>query len=180
MAGTRTRALEAALALVGEEGIRALTHARVDERAGLPRGSTSNWFRTREALLAGTVEWLARSEQADLGSAGMPQTVEHLVDAFCAMIATETGPFAARTRARFALFLEGSLHPEVLEPLRRQRAEYVQWTAHLLAAVGAEHPTDASRTFMAAADGLVLHRLTIDPDIEIRPVVERAVRACLR
>ena len=37
------------------EGVRALSHARVDERAGLPPGSTSNWFRTRRALLGGVV-----------------------------------------------------------------------------------------------------------------------------
>ena len=32
---------------------------------------------------------------------------------------------------------------------------------------------------MAAGDGLMFHRLTVDPDAEVRPVVERAVRACL-
>ena len=53
MVTTRERALDAALELLGEQGIRALTHARVDERAGLPKGSTSNWFRTRDALVAG-------------------------------------------------------------------------------------------------------------------------------
>lgn len=37
--------------LLGTQGLRALTHGRVDARAGLPRGSTSNHFRTRQALL---------------------------------------------------------------------------------------------------------------------------------
>ena len=36
MASTRERALDAALALVGKQGIRALTHARVDERVEVP------------------------------------------------------------------------------------------------------------------------------------------------
>ena len=40
----------------GTAGLRALTHNRVDERAALPRGSTSNYFRTREALILGIVE----------------------------------------------------------------------------------------------------------------------------
>ena len=65
MASTRDRALDAAVELVGEQGIRALTHARVDERAGLPKGSTSNWFRTRDALVAGVITWLAESERAE-------------------------------------------------------------------------------------------------------------------
>lgn len=181
MATTRTRALDAALTLVGEEGIRALTHTRVDDRARLPKGSTSNWFRTREALLAGVVTWLAESERADFASVDLPviDDAEQLIDAFCGMIAAETGPFAARTRARFALFLEGTHSPELLAPLLQQRAIYVEWVTGLLAGAGARHPADAARTFMAAADGIVLHRVTVDPDAAIRPIVERTVRACL-
>ncbi len=40
-AATRERALEAAVKLLGAQGVRALRHARVDERGGLPPGSTS-------------------------------------------------------------------------------------------------------------------------------------------
>ena len=47
--------MNAAVELVGGQGIRALTHARVDAQAGLPLGSTSNHFRTRAALVAGLV-----------------------------------------------------------------------------------------------------------------------------
>jgi DNA-binding transcriptional regulator YbjK len=42
---TKLRVLEAAVVLLGTEGLRALAHARVDEQAGLPKGSTSNYFR---------------------------------------------------------------------------------------------------------------------------------------
>ena len=91
----------------------------------------------------------------------------------------QTGPLAARTRARYALFLEGAHDRVMLEPLLAQRAAYVEWTASLLAHVGAAHPADAVRTLMAASEGLILHRLSVDPDAEIRPVIDRAVRACL-
>jgi DNA-binding transcriptional regulator YbjK len=67
-AGTRERGLDAAVELLGAEGVRALTHARVDERAGLPPGSTSNWFRTRRALLGGVVDWIAERERADFAA----------------------------------------------------------------------------------------------------------------
>ncbi|WP_055601029.1 TetR/AcrR family transcriptional regulator [Streptomyces aureus] len=42
---------DAALDLLVERGMRGLTHRAVDERAGLPQGSTSNHARTRQALL---------------------------------------------------------------------------------------------------------------------------------
>lgn len=181
MATTKRKALVAGLELLGEHGIRALTHARVDERAGLPKGSTSNWFRTREALIAGLVSFLAESEREDFAAAALPaiDTPEQLVEALCGMIAVETGQFAGRTRARFSLFLEGAGDPGLLEPLLAQRRAYVEWTTSLLARVGARSPGDAVRALMATGDGLVLHRVTVDPDAEIRPVIERAVRACM-
>jgi len=181
VASTRTRALDAALELLGESGIRALTHTRVDERAGLPKGSTSNWFRTRDALVAGAVSWLAEHERADLDRAEMPQidTPEQLSEALSRMIAIQTGPLAARTRARYALFLEGAGDPELLAPLLEQRRIFVEWTAALLAQVGARTPEEAARALMAASEGLVLHRVTVEPDAEIQPVIARAVRAAM-
>ena len=181
MAATRYRALDAALALVGEQGIRSLTHARVDERAGLPKGSTSNWFRTRDALIAGVANWIAESERAEFMAGGAPEitTPDQLIDALSGFITAQTRQLAGRTRARYTLFLEGRNNPKLLAPLLEQRAVYVEWTTALLAGIGATRPAEAARTLMATGDGLVFHRLTVDPDAEVRPVVERAVRACL-
>ena len=178
-AASRERALEAAVELLGAEGVRALSHARVDERAGLPPGSTSNWFRTRRALLGGIVDWIAERERADLEPAAMPtiSRVDELIEGLCAMAELQTGPFAARTRARYALFLELAGDPELGEPLRRQRREFERWTERLVTAVGIADPVPATRALMALADGLLLHRLTIDPALEMRPAIERAVRA---
>src|SRR5690606_29862392 len=159
---TKVRALDAAVELLGEKGVRALTHARVDERAGLPRGSTSNWFRTRRALLGGLVDWIAERGRADLGPAGTPPItgVDALVDGLCAMIELQSGRFAARARARYALFLELAADPELGEPLRLQRHEFERWTEDIVTDVGIEDPRPATRALMALADGLLLHRLT--------------------
>ena len=109
-AGTRERALEAALELLGSEGVRALSHARVDLRAGLPPGSTSNWFRTRRSLLGGLVDWIAERERADFDPAAMPMItrVEDLVEGLCVMTELLTGPRAKS-------------HPCALRPLPRTR-----------------------------------------------------------
>lgn len=178
-ASTRERSLEAAVELLGAEGGRALTHARVDERAGLPPGSTSNWFRTRRALLGGVVDWIAERERADFEPAAMLTIsgVDQLIDGLCAMVDMQTGPFAARTRARYALFLELAGDPELGEPLRRQRREFERWTERIVSAVGISDPVPATRAVMALADGLLLHRLTVEPDLDMRPAIERAVRA---
>jgi DNA-binding transcriptional regulator YbjK len=178
-AATRERALQAAVELLGAEGVRALTHARVDERADLPPGSTSNWFRTRRALLAGVVDWIAEHERIDFSSDAMPAitAIDELIDGLCAMAELQTGPFAARTRARYALFLELAGDPVLAEPLRRQRREFERWTERIVIAVGIADPVPATRALMALCDGLLLHRLTVDPDLDLRPAIERAVRA---
>ena len=178
-AATRDRALEAAVELLGAQGVRALSHARVDERAGLPPGSTSNWFRTRRALLGGVVDWIAERERAEFDPAAMPAITEahELVEGLCAMTQLQSGPYATRTRARYALFLELADDPELGEPLRRQRREFERWTEAIMTAVGVADPVPATRALMALCDGLLLHRLTVDPELDLRPAIERAVRA---
>lgn len=178
-AATRELALKAAVEVLGANGVRALSHARVDARAGLPAGSTSNWFRTRRALLAGVVDWIAEHERADFDPVVMPAITgpDKLIDGLCAMIELQSGPFANRTRARYALFLELAGDPDLGEPLRRQRREFERWTEQIVIAVGIADPVPATRALMALGDGLLLHRLTVDPELDIRPAIERAVRA---
>jgi DNA-binding transcriptional regulator YbjK len=179
MATTRERALDAAVELLGSEGVRALSHARVDAWAGLPPGSTSNWFRTRRALIAGIVDWIGEREQADLDPSRLPQPrdADELIEAFVAMLAQLSGPLALRTRARYALFLELSADPELAAPLHRDRREFERLSERLVASAGIDEVVPTARALMALGDGLLFHRLTIDPDLELRPPLERAIRA---
>lgn len=183
MPTTRDRALDAALQLLGTEGVRALTHARVDAAAGLPLGSTSNWFRTRRALLAGCVDHLAEQERAEFDSSGTsdvaPRSPDEFVEGLCRIFELQTGALAARTRARYSLWLELGSDPELGAPLRRQRLEFERWTEALLVGIGMPHPPTATKAVMALGDGLVLHRLTVDPSLDARPFLERAVRSLM-
>lgn len=181
MPSIRERALDAAVELIGTQSIRALTHARVDERAGLARGSTSNHFRTRAALLAGVTQWIADRESSDLGAAAARpfDDVDGFVDLFSDAIELLTGVYAVRTRARYALFLEAASDPDLFAPLHAQREGLATWARSLLTALGAQHPDAATQAFMAFSDGIILHRLSVEPDAPVRPVVAIAVRGCL-
>lgn len=177
MSSTRERALDAAVSLIGNEGIRALTHGRVDAAASLPPGSTSNHFRTRAALVAGVIEWIAQRERDD---AGLPEirTRDELVSALTRMIAMQSGAHAARTRARYALFLEGD--DDATRPLREQRRGMEEWLRRILRELGGTAAGEHTTFVMAAGDGLLLHRITVDPRVPIDDVVARAVDAALR
>lgn len=180
MPTTRERALSAAVRVVGEQGVRALTHARVDAEAALPRGSTSNWFRTRDALLAGVVVWIAEQERVDLApNLGTVRTIDDLVDGLCALLDAATGPHAVRTRARYALFLEIPPDSEMQAPQREQRARFEQWLHDLLDGLGAPEPRTAARALLAFTAGLIVNRVTVAPETELRPLVALVVRGCL-
>jgi AcrR family transcriptional regulator len=63
----RTRQIgDAAIAVLADHGARGLTHRAVDQAAGLPPGTTSNYARTRAALLTLT---LARIDELDTAEA---------------------------------------------------------------------------------------------------------------
>ena len=50
----RTQILDTAIDILCDDGVGGLTHRQVDTRACLPAGTTSNYFRTRQALLEAT------------------------------------------------------------------------------------------------------------------------------
>lgn len=177
MTSIRERALDAAVTLVGTEGVRALTHGRVDAAASLPPGSTSNHFRTRAALVSGVIAWIAQRERAD---AGVPdiRTRAALVAALTQMVSVQSGPMAARTRARYALFLEADA--DAARPLREQRIEFEVWVRGILLELGGAPAAERTPFLMATADGLLLHRLTVDRDAPIAGVIAHAVVAALQ
>src|SRR4029453_543707 len=111
---TKVRVLEAAVELLGTEGLRSLTHARVDERAGVPRGSTSNYFRTRAQLLIGVNDWIGEHDLASPHDiAPVPRTPADLVEDLATGIEVLTGPHRVVTAARLTLFMEANHNPEI-------------------------------------------------------------------
>lgn len=164
------------MTLVGTDGVRALTHGRVDAAASLPPGSTSNHFRTRAALISGVITWIAQSERTD---AGIPEihSADDLITALTQMVQVQSGPLAARTRARYALFLEADA--ATARPLREQRLAMEAWVRGILKELGGASAEAQTSFLMAAAEGVLLHRLTVDPDAPVADVIARAVRSAL-
>lgn len=180
MADSRDRAVAAAIRLVGEQGVRALTHARVDAEASLPRGSTSNWFRTRDALVAGVLDRVAEQERADLETAmATVRTPDEVIDVLTRLLEDATGRHATRTRARYALFLESTATPDARPTMLAQRSRFERWLRDLLASLGADDADTAARALLAVSAGLIVNRLTVAPGAPIRPVLDVVVRGCL-
>ena len=180
MTPTKAKVLDAAIELVGTEGLRALTHARVDARAGVPRGTTSNYFRSRRALLSGVSDRFVERELEDAGSALRPASAEEFVDALCGLLGELTGPQRVQTAARLALFVEGGHDDDVRDAVLRGRAAAEQAALVALARLGARDPVAATAAVVTCFQGLLLRRIARLDDSDPRPVLELVVTAALR
>lgn len=175
---TRARILDAAVELLGTQGLKALTHIRVDVEAGVPKGSTSNYFRTRAALLTGVVEWLAELDLAELVSPPSPPAD---IEAFVALLAhaVETATTASRTRtiARYVLFLEGTHNEDVRRPLLAGRSHFRSFVETTMERLGAHDPGAAATAITAVGEGMIIQRVTVDPDADVLAPLDAVVRA---
>ena len=175
----RDRVLAAAIELLGTQGLRALTHARIDEAAGLPKGSTSNVFRTRAALLEGSVAAILSSELPAVDDSFAPATEAELVETLAGLLDLVTGPARTATTARLVLFLEGSHDPTLREALSAAREQLLDLTRPQLERLGAPDPAVAAESVAACMEGLILHRIARHDDTDARPVLATVVRGAL-
>lgn len=181
MTGRATRVAllaDAAIELLADGGVRALTHRAVDARAGVPLGTTSAYLRTRRALIEGVVRRLAELDRVDL-EAGRLSTGEK--PPVGGQTPTSVGPLSrddldqlaagigdmldrwlttgrSRTLARYACLLEAVHHPELRQILTHGTALRVQ-ARDLLARAGAADPLRQGDQLVAFIDGLLFDRL---------------------
>lgn len=177
---TRERALSAAISLLAEGGLRALTHGRVDDHAGLPKGSTSNVFRTRAALVTGVMQWIIDIEAPRVAAASLPRNVDDLVDSLVQLFDVTTGAGRELTTARLVLFTEAVHDSAVRDAANQGRAALEALIVPVFRDLGATDPEVSAATVMACLEGLIFHRITRGDDSDQRPVIDMAVRSALR
>ncbi|MEU4164324.1 hypothetical protein [Actinoplanes sp. NPDC026670] len=102
---------DAAFVVVGEQGLRALTHRAVDVAADLPAGTCSYHYPTRRSLLTAVLRRIAELDRADLDAALDGRTVTDfdaatLVEDGTRLLVHWLGPARARSRARMLLMLD--------------------------------------------------------------------------
>lgn len=179
MTSNRERALAAAVDLLGTEGLRGLTHARVDDRADLPKGSTSNYFRSRDALLNGVMDWMVRQEVPTVEATLKPSSPEELIDELCRLYEFMTGPNVTTVKARMVLWVEAATNLQVRQALLRGRATMASMLIPALAGLGVRDPLAASDTIGMCVQGLFLQQFARDEAIDPRPLLEIIVRGAL-
>jgi DNA-binding transcriptional regulator YbjK len=166
----RAEIADAAISTLARDGMRGLTHRAVDRAAGLPEGSASYYFRTRQALLQATVERLAELDSTDMPpgtgmppTAGLPAPSGQDLDAFAAAAAriVESWLTSGRERqlARYELALEATRRPELRQALVASGATIRAMVASQFAAAGVRQPGQRAADFVAFLDGLLFDQI---------------------
>jgi DNA-binding transcriptional regulator YbjK len=161
-ADRKVRIADAAIDVLGRDGLRALTHRAVDARAGLPQGTCSYHHRTRRSLLGATLNRIAELDRADM--AGSDSTLDGAV----AVLGRWLGPGRVRTRARLVLMLDAEARRDLGPEAGRLADGFV---AGATAAVG---EAGRARLLVALLDGLVADDLVRGGDAAPPPDELRA------
>src|SRR5919202_6967900 len=114
--GRRERLLDAAIQLVGVQGLTALTHRAVDAAARVPTGTTSNYWRTRQALLDALVDRVVARERdrwEQLTQATFPSTARELAGTLAVLARVANWPDSLLVVARYSKLIEAAQHEDI-------------------------------------------------------------------
>jgi DNA-binding transcriptional regulator YbjK len=175
----RLQLLDATLALIAEGGLGAVTHRAVEAAAGLPHGSTTYYFKTREALIDAAVQRLRDRDHAAVDAIGheIAMALASRGEALdYARIAAGMTAWVRASRdqqlARFELTVASTRRQEIADALAEGRETFVRLVLPIVVAAGSRDPDRDARTLLAMLDGLVLHKLTAQPADAPPPVIE--------
>jgi DNA-binding transcriptional regulator YbjK len=183
-ADPRGRLLDAALAVIDSDGIRGLTHRRLDDEAGLARGSARYQLGTSDQIIAAALAHVALQDAqmiegtlAKLGLdalAGGTASIPRMAAAMTSALLENPGAL----RARYELLIEATRRPTLKAEAQRLRARFVATTEVGLTAAGLDDPHAAAVLLVATLDGLTLDAIITDRTTAPE-LAERAAAAIL-
>jgi DNA-binding transcriptional regulator YbjK len=160
---------DAAIAVLAEYGARGLTHRAVDAAGDLPSGTTSNYARTRAALLLLTLRRIAELDAADAGArtdgadadAGARLSLSELGGLLATALHRMLTDEAARRRllARLELAFEATRRPELRVVYDELGGAFRAQVAGLLALAGSAAPDRDAWTLIAWIEGTAFYAL---------------------
>jgi AcrR family transcriptional regulator len=169
--GRREQIADAGVRLVARKGVRSLTHLLADAEAGLPRGSTSYYARTRRDLTALVVNRLSENSQSDIDGLSIPvvltrsDAVRVAVDVLDRMALREDAQ-----AARFALLFELRDDDELRAALTVDapvRAHLISKAEGLLRAIGVDDLSQHTGDLVGLLDALLMYRTAKAAPIDV-------------
>lgn len=146
---------DAAVSVVAQTGLKGLTHRAVDTFAQVPPGTTSNYWRSRRALIEAMATRLEELDVAAWQQLPPLRDLDALVGGLATFIVALAGAHPDLVRVRFALFLD---HAERMTPAHeRVRALLVE----VLERFDVPDAAVRARLLTDLCDGVLLHAVTV-------------------
>lgn len=158
----RSTILDATLRLIATDGVDSVTHRRVAAAAGVPLGSTTYYFDSREQLLREAFHRYLeqiRALQTRVARSIRPTTVKGLVDVLVELTQREFED-EQMLLAEYELTLFAARDAEIADALHEWDAFMIGNLARSFETLGAARPFDAARTVLNMTRGHELDSLT--------------------
>lgn len=177
----RRRALtDAAIEILAAEGNHGLTHRSVERAAGLPAGTASNYFPSRQELLVATAERAVALHLGQMRRIDDELDTSGSADPLRALVAASLHDALTASRARYAaifeLQVEAARRPALAAALAGLAADAQRFTAGEHSRLGVRLPEDAVPLLITLYGG-ALFALTNAPSAPDRAMVDRVAAA---
>jgi len=175
---------DAGITVLAREGSRGLTHRAIDAEAGVPLGTTSNYFRSRELLIAGLIERIGirlSPTPEDLAARGSAPPTRELFADYVRDIVRRLTTHRDVTLALFELRLEVARRPELAPAFHKWQSAAFDQDVAFNEAAGLPGGRREIALFHYAIEGLVFDRLTspLDPQTDTDDIVRALVDGLL-
>ena len=176
----RDHLADAAITVLADQGSRGLTHRAVDACAGVPSGTASRYFRTRDALLAAAVERITtRLEERIAAFRIRPLEPGDLEDALVSVMTALLTEDSSQPRALFEMHLESARNPELRDLLSRALNGRRDLIRQQCRAAGVDISGEGALLLEMSVLGIVFSALTTGVPGEPADHVRNAVRGLL-
>ena len=164
---------EAAIEVLAAEGSRGLTHRAVDRYLGWPEGTTSRYYRTRDALMTAVVRHLIDIEIGHIEQWRKESEIEGQMTAakvsrLLAKALRDWIDVGSRHIARYELSLEARRRPAVHEAIIKGRNILNGIVSRALEVAGFPDPAAQATMIVSGIDGFC-HDSLLHPEIAVDP-----------
>ncbi|MFE9105053.1 TetR/AcrR family transcriptional regulator [Actinomadura geliboluensis] len=165
---------DAAIDLLAASGVHGVTHRTVEKQAGLPAGTASNYFRSREALLVAAAERVVELHLADMEQAAehQPAGGADLVEMLTESLFTAATALRDRYLAIFELQLEAVRRPALAAALAGLQEAAVRFTAGLHDQLGLQIAPEKVPALIALYGSALFALVSAPPGAVTRPSVK--------
>ena len=180
----RAQLADAAITLLARAGIHGVTHRAVETTAGLPAGTASNYFRSREALLLAAAERVGELHRADMEQvAGPPgpapgSTRDRATGLIAGSLLLAATTYRPRYLAVFELRLESLRRPALAEALAALEQRSIGYTIGHHRIHGLDIPAEVVPTLVALYGG-ALFTLVSAPTGTVTAAVTHSLAAAI-